>query len=148
MGERVRGAVDEGRDAGLFGGRDDGPGHGAAAVEVVQGVCAERGGAHGTRGARVRGKVEVGFGDWLLEGVSLQEGEVRVAELECGAEGGGRCGESVSEVAVKVEGAMGMRNLPSLPKEIFMICFWPFSASISSSVNSRREGSSPPSASW
>ncbi len=88
----MRGAVDQGGDAGVLGGGDDGPCDGAAAVEVVQGGCAERGGAHWVSGAWVRGEVEVG---WLLmDGVAFEEGEVRVAEFECGAQGGGRCGKS------------------------------------------------------
>ncbi len=101
----MRGAVDQGGDAGVLGGGDDGPGDGAAAVEVVQGGCAERGGAHGVGGARVRGEVEVG---WSVEGVvAFEEGEVRVAELECGAQGKGRCGrEEGGLVKVKVAGGL------------------------------------------
>ncbi len=90
----MRGAVDQGGDAGVLGGGDDGPGDGPAAVEVVQGGCAERGGAHWMGGARVRGEVEVGFLLLLVEGVvaALEEGQVWVAEFECGAQGGGRWG--------------------------------------------------------
>lgn len=58
----VGGSVDVGGDTGVVVGVDDGPSDRGAAVEVVQGVSADGGGAEGTSHAHVSGEMD--FGGW------------------------------------------------------------------------------------
>lgn len=89
--EGVGGAVDEGTDARVFAGVDDGPADRGAAVEVVERVSAELGGSEGAGDAGVGGQVNVCLGVDGGQKVALQGWKVGVDEAEFGTELVGRC---------------------------------------------------------